>query len=96
MLQVQGRKRVWMFPPKEHDKLYPRAQSYPALVNRERQAQVDIFHPNREKFPLFEGVEAIECRLEAGDGLIIPSNWWHEVESASPHCISVNFVSARL
>eukprot|EP00241_Pyramimonas_parkeae_P018150 CAMPEP_0114280434 /NCGR_PEP_ID=MMETSP0059-20121206/2435_1 /TAXON_ID=36894 /ORGANISM="Pyramimonas parkeae, Strain CCMP726" /LENGTH=379 /DNA_ID=CAMNT_0001400833 /DNA_START=82 /DNA_END=1221 /DNA_ORIENTATION=+ len=91
LTQVSGIKTVWLFPPKHHDDLYPRATCYPALVNKERQSQVDIFHPDLKAFPNFSKAEGLRCILQPGDGLIIPSNWWHEVESNTHDCISVNY-----
>lgn len=51
---------------------------------------VDIMNPNLEKYPLFQHAPtAIECQLEPGDILYIPSKWWHHVTSLDT-TISVN------
>ena len=37
----------------------------------------DIENPDFEKFPALDGVEGIECFLEHGDTLFMPTGWWH-------------------
>jgi hypothetical protein len=54
---------------------------------------VDIDNPDLIKFPKFE--EAMEYGLSAelgpGDGIFIPSLWWHQVESFGNLNILVNY-----
>jgi hypothetical protein len=40
----------------------------------------DISNPDFEKFPALDGVEGIECFLEHGDTLFMPTGWWHWME----------------
>jgi jumonji domain-containing protein 7 len=42
---------------------------------------VNISDPNKEKHPLFNNIGRLECRVDEGDVIYIPSNWWHEVIS---------------
>ena len=84
LCQVRGSKRVWLFDPGQFDRLYPRGAQFPGLDNFERQSQVDIHHPDYEKFPELRRATALECHLRQGDTLFIPSNWWHEVETLEP------------
>ena len=37
----------------------------------------DIENPDFSKFPALDGVEGIECYLEHGDTLFMPTGWWH-------------------
>jgi hypothetical protein len=48
---------------------------------------VDIFHPPTG---WGERVSGLRCELHAGDALLIPSCWWHEVESRTA-CHTVTF-----
>lgn len=44
---------------------------------------VDIENPNLERFPLFSNAmkNRMECTIESGDVLYLPSFYWHEVQS---------------
>lgn len=37
----------------------------------------NLQNPNLTQFPALEGVEGIECFLEHGDTLFMPTGWWH-------------------
>jgi UDP-2,3-diacylglucosamine pyrophosphatase LpxH len=37
----------------------------------------DISNPDFEKFPALNGIEGIECFLEHGDTLFMPTGYWH-------------------
>ena len=37
----------------------------------------DISNPDFDKFPALDGIEGIECYLEHGDTLFMPTGWWH-------------------
>lgn len=90
LCQVLGSKRVYLFDPAQHDRLYPRSPKFPGFDNFERQSQVDIHHPDLGAFPEFRRAEALECVLRQGETLFIPSNWFHEVETLELS-ISVTF-----
>lgn len=42
---------------------------------------VDILKPDYSRFPLFGDTYPLNCTLEEGDVLYLPSFWWHEVQS---------------
>ena len=66
-----GRKHIMLFDHKWKDRLYQIPYATYALE------EYDIEHPDFEKFPALNGVEGIECFLEHGDTLFMPTGWWH-------------------
>ena len=42
---------------------------------------VDIKNINSSRFPLFEKARFMNCTINPGDVLYLPSFWWHEVQS---------------
>ena len=88
---VSGRRRVVVLPPEQIANLYP------GPVERTPGGQVismvDFHNPDLARFPRFE--EAMKhaqiAELEPGDGIFIPSMWWHQVEGLSDFNILVNY-----
>lgn len=66
-----GRKHVLLFDYKWKDRLYKIPYATYALEN------YDIENPDFKNFPALDGVEGIECFLEHGDTLFMPTGWWH-------------------
>lgn len=66
-----GRKHVLLFDYKWKDRLYKLPYATYALED------FDISNPDFEKFPALDGVEGIECFLEHGDTLFMPTGYWH-------------------
>lgn len=42
---------------------------------------VDILKPDYDRFPKFKDARALNCTINEGDVLFMPSFWWHEVQS---------------
>lgn len=66
-----GRKHILLFDYKWKDRLYQIPYATYALED------YDIANPDFDKFPALDGVEGIECFLEHGDTLFMPTGWWH-------------------
>ena len=66
-----GRKHVLLFDYKWKERLYQIPYATYALED------FDIENPDFEKFPALDGIEVIECFLEHGDTLFMPTGWWH-------------------
>ena len=66
-----GRTHILLFDYKWKERLYQIPYATYALED------YDISNPDFEKFPALDGVEGIECFLEHGDTLFIPTGWWH-------------------
>ncbi|WKS95342.1 cupin-like domain-containing protein [Riemerella columbina] len=66
-----GRKHILLFDYKWKERLYQIPFATYALED------YDISNPDFEKFPALDGVEGIECYLEHGDTLFMPTGWWH-------------------
>jgi tRNA wybutosine-synthesizing protein 5 len=80
LCQVVGSKKVVLWEPKEVKHLYVTGSTSKVL---------DIDNPDLDKFPKFAKANSMECVLEPGDILYIPSCWWHNVITLSPS-ISIN------
>lgn len=66
-----GRKHIILFDYKWKERLYQIPFATYALEDYNVEA------PDTARFPALEGVEGIECRLEYGDTLFMPTGWWH-------------------
>ncbi len=66
-----GRKHILLFDNKWKKRLYQIPYATYSLED------YDISNPDFEKFPALNGVEGIECFLEHGDTLFMPTGWWH-------------------
>lgn len=88
---VAGKRRIVVFPPDQVANLYP------GPVERTPGGQVismvDFHHPDFTAHPRFK--EALRhaqiAELGPGDGIFIPSMWWHQVEGLSDFNILVNY-----
>ncbi|MBI4783220.1 MAG: cupin-like domain-containing protein [Oscillatoriophycideae cyanobacterium NC_groundwater_1537_Pr4_S-0.65um_50_18] len=88
LMQLQGAKRVLLFPPSQLYNLYP----FPITVHlqhglRKRAVYSQVYpdKPDLEAFPKFEQAldHCHEVILQQGEILFIPSGWWHEVSTVS-------------
>lgn len=86
-----GKRRFTLFPPDQLANLYigpldltPAGQPI---------SLVDIKNPDFDQHPKYkEAVQQAQVAdLEAGDGIFIPSMWWHHVESFSDLNILINY-----
>ncbi len=88
---VIGHRRFTLFPPEQLENLYvgpldktPAGQAI---------SSVDFYAPDFEQFPKFREalLHAQVADLEPGDALLLPSMWWHHVESLSSFNVLVNY-----
>jgi hypothetical protein len=86
-----GRRRFTLFPPEQLENLYigpldftPAGQAI---------SLVDFKKPDFAKYPKFAAAleHAHVAELGPGDALIIPSMWWHHIESLEPLNVLVNY-----
>ncbi|KAF2361559.1 JmjC domain [Trinorchestia longiramus] len=87
--QLVGHKKVILFSPDHHNRLYP----HPVYHPHDRQSQVDLSRPDFERFPGLRHIKGHEAVVGPGDVLYIPIYWWHEVHSLppDPYTVSLNF-----
>ncbi len=71
LTQFYGRKKVVLIPPEYSDLLYKLPLNTHALI--------DLDTPDYKKYPGLAYVEAMECILEPGDSLFMPSGYWHYI-----------------
>ncbi|HYH99656.1 cupin-like domain-containing protein [Hyalangium sp.] len=84
--QVYGRKRFWLIPSFEIQRLYNDRGFYSA---------VDILSSQPERYPDFQRANVASVIVGPGDALLIPVGWWHAVRSLEVS-ISVTFVRFAL
>lgn len=72
LTQLQGVKRVWLFPNDQADLLYRLPWNFHGLA--------DLRQPDYESFPGLRLLSGYECRLDVGDTLFIPSGYWHYIQ----------------
>jgi len=75
-VQIRGRKRFVLFPPKDWRKLYLFPRVHPS--SRSSQIAAQMPDVDTKSFPDFEGAQPYEVVLEAGDVLFIPAYWFHQ------------------
>ncbi|XP_037268513.2 lysine-specific demethylase 8 isoform X1 [Rhipicephalus microplus] len=85
LAQVFGEKYIRLYEKSQTGFLYPYEERL-----LENTSQVDVEHPNHEKFPSFRRAQYTECVLRPGEMLFIPPKCWHFVRSLSPS-LSVSF-----
>jgi hypothetical protein len=83
LAQVYGKKRIRLISPNQKHLLYNQVGVY---------SEVDLDHPDYEKYPRFKDVEVLEVMLEPGEVIFLPVGWWHHVDSLEI-AISVSFTN---
>ena len=86
-----GRRRFTLFPPDQIDNLYP-GPIFPTPAGQVV-SMVDLNAPDFERFPKFKEAlnHAQVADLEAGDMLVYPAMWWHQVEALDDFNILINY-----
>jgi hypothetical protein len=74
---IIGRKRWTLFSPDQAALLYPRHSELNAGYQH---ADVNLNEPDLERHPLFSSSRPLEITVYAGEILLIPSGWFHQVE----------------
>lgn len=86
-----GRRRFTLFPPEQTPNLY--VGPLDVTIAGQPVSMVDLRAPDLGRFPLFAEAarHALTTELEPGDGIFIPTLWWHSVEGLDPVNILVNY-----
>lgn len=85
--QIQGEKKVLLFPPHQAKYYYLHQYSKGNLANF---SQVNIDAPDYQTYPLFKQANYFEGQLAAGDLLYIPAYWLHSFQHLGEININVN------
>ena len=88
---VAGRRTFTLFPIDQIDNLYVGPIDF--TPSGQMISTVDFRNPDLEKHPKFSQAmqHALIADLEPGDALILPSMWWHHVESHTDFNVLVNY-----
>ena len=109
--QISGTKQLFLYEPHDNAKLYEAhiqeaTLSYNPTNKKFRlkkllestsmvMSPVDILKPDYQRFPKFKEALALNCTINEGDVLFMPSFWWHEVQSSpskeEQRNVAVNF-----
>ncbi|XP_070531878.1 bifunctional peptidase and arginyl-hydroxylase JMJD5-like isoform X2 [Ptychodera flava] len=76
LAQVVGSKYIRLYSEEDSASVYPHEGH---LLNNT--SEVDVEHPDFEKYPLFATAPYLECILNPGEMLYIPPKCWHYVRS---------------
>lgn len=85
LVQLIGRKTLWLAAPGEARNVYP----YSFLSGAPNLAHADLERPDLQRWPRSARVRAQVGTIEPGEGVFIPSMWWHQVRTDSTS-VSVN------
>jgi hypothetical protein len=86
-----GRRRFTLFPPDQVTNLYPGPLD--PTPGGQVVSMVDFDEPDFDAHPGFREALAVAqvAELEAGDVLVYPALWWHQVEALAPFNVLVNY-----
>lgn len=76
--QVSGTKTFYLLPPENLDALYPG----PLNTGAQHVSGIDLFHPDLSRHPLVGSLSCRTATVRAGEALLLPAFWWHQVVSA--------------
>lgn len=88
---VAGRRRFILFPPEQIENLYPGPLE--PTPGGQAVSMVDFAKPDFGKYPRFRQalLAGQVADLEAGDAILYPSLWWHQVEALSSFNVLINY-----
>ena len=86
-----GKRHFTVFPPSATKDLY--VGPLDVTLAGQPISMVDPLNPDLEQYPDFAKAKplALTAELEAGDGIYIPTLWWHHVSASEPINILLNF-----
>ncbi len=86
-----GRRRFTLFAPSQIANLYPGPLE--PTPGGQAISLVDFANPDFEQYPRFRDALAYAqtAVLEPGDGIFIPSMWWHQVEGLDEFNVLINY-----
>lgn len=86
-----GRRRFTLFPPDQTENLYPGPLE--PTPGGQVVSMFDLNAPDFERFP--NAKKALEqsevAEIEAGDVLVYPAMWWHQVEALDDFNVMINY-----
>jgi hypothetical protein len=85
---IDGSKEFSLISPEYNDKLYIPKQNDGDDSNY---LNIDIENIDYKKYPLMKEVPIIKVKLEKGDVLYIPDDWWHHVKSGLARNLAISF-----
>jgi Cupin-like domain len=86
-----GRRRFTLFPPEAEPNLYM-GPAHPTPAGTPV-SMVHVTAPDFDRFPLYASAleSAQEAKLEPGDAIFIPRDWFHHVEALERFNVLVNY-----
>jgi len=90
LLQMEGQRLVFLFPPEETENIYElmggfdEARSDGSFGYATHISEVNVFFPSQKRHPLFAKCQAQVSLLGEGKSLVIPAGWWWTAISTQP------------
>ncbi|CAK9057202.1 unnamed protein product [Durusdinium trenchii] len=90
MLQMEGQRLVFLFPPEDTENIYELVggldehRSDGSFGYATHISEVNLFFPSSKRHPLFSKCNALVSLLGEGKTLVIPSGWWWTAISTQP------------
>jgi ribosomal protein L16 Arg81 hydroxylase len=88
LIQVAGDKEIWFYP----QAAIPMEYRSDKFDYGARDAKVNMFEMDLKKFPKLKDVHPRVEFVSAGDVVLIPKGWWHQVRALSPTITIANFM----
>ena len=85
LVMVRGTKRLVLLPPSATGQMRPRAAHQPSANH----STLDPASLHAVLATLGREVRRVELR--AGEALLLPAGWWHEVESTEEVTVALNY-----
>ena len=86
MCVIRGYKDFYIVSPFESKFVYSgQKEEYPGNYS-----PVNFDNPDLTQWPEFSKAHTFKVRIESGDCLYIPSNWWHQVNSSPDRTIAIS------
>jgi histone arginine demethylase JMJD6 len=77
LTQLYGSKEFIMYPSDQTPYLYTQPHN-------PKVSQVDVLHPDYDRFPLFKEARPIRVTVQQGETLLFPTGWWHTTQIHEP------------
>jgi len=86
LLQLSGEKHFTLYAPSQRWWLYP---TFPP-GGHESSIMNDIRDVDLQRFPCFQFARPLTLTLRAGDVLLLPYGWWHQVQTTG-RSLAINY-----
>ena len=87
-LQLRGATR-WLVCP-NHDGHAPASCATETSTSDGSWTPIDAFDPKYDTCPAFKQVSCLEAKIEEGDAIHVPHDWWAQAQAATPAAVALS------